>query len=85
VLYFLRAPPTEFDITISDIRSELCHTLGIQDPKRIKLAAGVFYWESDFKDDGVGLYNTYFGTDHVIDGRHMKTVHGSALIDVYKV
>jgi len=76
VLYFLRAPPTEFDITISDIRSELCHTLGIQDPKRIRLAAGVFYWESDFKDDGVGLYNTYFGTDHVINGRHMKTVHG---------
>jgi hypothetical protein len=85
VLYFLRAPPTDFDVTISDLKSELCHTLQIQDQRRIELSAGPFYWDNNFKEDGLGLYRTYFAVDQVIDGRHMKTATGNALVNVFEV
>ena len=81
VLYFLQPPPTEIDVTFSDLRAELCHTLQIEDLNRISLASGPFYWGPDFKEDGLGLYNNYFNSDIIVDSRHMKTVRGSALID----
>jgi hypothetical protein len=82
VLYFLKPPPTDFDLTYSDLRAELCHTLKIADPQRISFMAGPFFWGPDFKEDGRGLYSNYFRTDIIVDSRHMKTVRGSALIDV---
>lgn len=85
VLYFVQPPPTTFDVTFSDLRAELCHTLQIADPKRISFSAGPFLWGPDFKEDGLGLYSNYFCADIVIDSRHMKTIRGSALIDVLEV
>jgi hypothetical protein len=82
VLYFLQPPSTHFDVTFTDLRAELCYTLQIEDGRRISLAAGPFYWGPDFKEDGLGLYSSYFNTDMVIDSRHMKTTRGSALITV---
>jgi len=82
ILYFVQPPPTECDLTVSDLRAEVCHTLQIADVRRISFVAGPFYWGPDFKEDGLGLYSNYFNADIVIDSRHMKTQRGAALIDV---
>jgi len=82
VLYFLQPPSTVPDVTFSELRAEICHTLQVADPRRISLAAGPFHWGPDFKEDGLGLYSTYFNTDIIVESRHIKTVRGSALVDV---
>lgn len=82
VLYFVRPPSTIIDLTVEDLRSEICHSLKIDDPKSFSLASGPFFWGPDFKDDGTGLFSNYFGADILTDSRHMKTLRGAALIDV---
>lgn len=85
VLYFVQPPPTTMDITFSDLRAEVCHTLRLEDSRRVSFQAGPFVCAADFREDGLGLYGTYFGSDIVINERHMKTVRGAALIDVIEV
>jgi hypothetical protein len=85
VLYFWQPPPTDFDVTMSGLRMEICNTLKITDLRKIALASGPFYWGPGFKEDGLGLYNNHFKRDMVVDSRHMKTVTGAALIDVIEV
>jgi hypothetical protein len=82
ILYFIQPPASDGDLTYSDIRAEVYNTLHISNPTCISLQAGPFSWGPDFTEDGLGFYSTYFKTDIVIDGRHMKTMHGAALIDV---
>lgn len=69
VLYFLRPPETTMDITFSDLRAEVCHTLRLQDLRRVSFRAGPFVCAGDFKEDESVLYGTYFGSDTVFDGR----------------
>lgn len=82
VLYFVQPPPTEMDLTLSELRAEIASALQISDVRRIILSAGSFVWGPEFVEDGLGLYSTYFNNDIVVEGRHMKTVHGAALVDV---
>jgi hypothetical protein len=82
ILYCVQPPASSSDVTVSEVISELCRTLRIADRRRVALASGPFYWGKDFKENGLGIYGTYFNVDMVVDGRHMRTVRGSALIDV---
>jgi hypothetical protein len=82
VLYFFQSPSHEPDLSFGDLRSEICRSLQIVDSRRVSLAAGPFLWGPDFQDDGLPIYGTYFKMDIVVDGRHMKTAQGAALIDV---
>lgn len=82
LLYLIRPPSAEMDMTCSDLRAEVRNTLQLAHHQRFSLAAGPFHWPSSFQDDGSGIYITYFKKDIVVDGRHMKTLGGAALIDV---
>lgn len=84
ILYFVRPPPSELDITLSELRAELCHTLKIE-PKCVLLRAGPFQWGTDFEEDGQGLYSTYFDSAVDTGTTRMKTIRGAALIDVLEI
>ncbi|OCK80943.1 hypothetical protein K432DRAFT_392605 [Lepidopterella palustris CBS 459.81] len=84
LLYFVRPPATMSDLTVTDLINELCQTLRIDDPRKISLAAGPFHWTSDFRDDGLGVYRTYFHQDLVVNSQRMKTSKGAALLRVFE-
>ncbi|KIX97744.1 uncharacterized protein Z520_06522 [Fonsecaea multimorphosa CBS 102226] len=84
ILYFVQPPKGEVDITVSELRAELCHTLQIE-TGRVLFGAGPFQWGPDFEEDGLGLYTTYFDTAIDTGARQMKTVRGAALIDVIEI
>lgn len=84
ILYFVQPPLSECDVTVSELKAELCHTLQIES-QRISLAAGPFIWGPGFVEDGLGVYATYFDTDVETDLHHMKTIRGAALIDVVEM
>lgn len=85
ILYIVQPPPNQYDLTLTDLRAEVCCTMGIVEVERVAFEAGPFFWGSDFKEDGLGLYSTYFNNDIVVDGEHLKTKRGTALIDVTEV
>ena len=82
ILYFLRPPPATHDVMLSELRAEIGKTLNITDLRRISFTAGPFFWPPEFREDGRGLYCTYFNSDIVVDSQHMLTSEGAALIDV---
>lgn len=84
VLYFVQPPKGEVDITVSELRAELSHTLQI-DPGRVRFSAGPFQWGPDFVEDGLGLYTTYFDTAVDTWPRQMRTIRGAALIEVTEI
>jgi hypothetical protein len=81
-LYFLQPPLSQTRVTISQLRAEVAHSLGMEDSGRLELASGPFVWTRDFEEDERDVYTTYFGEDIVRRERHMKTVRGAALVYV---
>ncbi|KIX96480.1 uncharacterized protein Z520_07746 [Fonsecaea multimorphosa CBS 102226] len=82
VMYFCQPPQFQQEVTITKLRNVICSSLSINDPRRVILNAGPFYWDVDFQENGKDVQHTYFLDDIVVDGRHMRTVRGSALIYV---
>jgi hypothetical protein len=85
ILYFVQPPPNQYDLTFTDMRAEVCCTMGIAEVERVAFTAGPFYSGPEFREDGLGVYNTYFNADVMVGGEHMKTKRGAALIDVTEV
>lgn len=85
VLYFCQPPNHQQTVTITELRSVICRTLDISDETRVVLNAGPFFWDVDFEENGRDLQTTYFLYDTIVEGRHMKTARGSALIYVLEV
>ena len=85
ILYFAKQPTSMPDVTTTDLVSEICRALHVDDPYRLSLSSGPFLlWGSDFKEDDVGVYRAYFQQDIVVNSQHMKTVNGAALLRVFE-
>ena len=80
ILFFCQPPSQQQIVTITELRAVISRTLGIGDTTRMVLNAGPFYWDIDFQENGKDVQSTYFLDNIVVEGRHMKTAKGSALI-----
>lgn len=81
-VYFVKPPSNMPDLTFTQLISEVCHSFQIADPRRITLRSGPLSWPPEYKDDGLGLFSTYYHSDIVNGTFHTKTIRGAALIGV---
>ncbi|KAL6810324.1 hypothetical protein J3E69DRAFT_377775 [Trichoderma sp. SZMC 28015] len=82
VLYFIQPVSAQNDATFTDLRNEICNTLNITDSSRVTFEAGPFTWGPDFVEDNLGIYKTYFSSTMNPNLKVIKTIKGSALINI---